>query len=141
MKRFLSIAIAAVMFVSLGGVAFAWMGGGPMGAGPMGRMMGGGPMGGQMMGGPGGPTGCPGMTSAGVTGVSLTEEQARTLAQTYADTYLPGFTVDKVLPFTGQHGTAYSVELKGPKDETRVLHVNPFGGVMPFGGPGRRAAG
>ena len=132
MKRFLSIAIAAVMFVSLGGVAFAWMGGGPMGAGPMG---------GQMMGGPGGPTGCPGMTGAGVTGVSLTEEQARTLAQTYADTYLQGFTVEKVLPFTGRHGMAYSVELKGPKDEMRVLHVNPFGGVMPFGGPGRRTAG
>jgi hypothetical protein len=141
MKRFLSIAIAAVMLVSLGGVAFAWMGGGPMGAGSMGHMTGAGVIGGYMMGGPGGPTGCPGMTGAGVTGVSLTEEQARTLAQTYADTYLQGFTVEKVLPFTGRHGTAYSVELKGPKDETRVLHVNPFGGVMPFGGPGRRAAG
>ncbi len=135
MKRFLSIAIAAVMFVSLGGVAFAWMGGGPMGAGPMGRMMGAGPMGGYMMGG------CPGMTGAGVTAGSITEEQAKTLAQTYADTYLQGFTVEKVLPFTGRHGMAYSVELKGPKDETRVLHVNPFGGVMPFGGPGRRTAG
>jgi len=33
----------------------------------------------------------------------------------------------------------YSVELKGPKDEVRVLHVNPWGNVMPFGGPGRRA--
>ena len=129
MKRFLSIAIAAAMFVSLGGVAFAWMGG------PMGRMMGAAPMGGHMMGG------CPGMTGAGVTGGSITEEQAKTLAQTYADTYLQGFTVEKVLPFTGRHGTAYSVELKGPKDETRVLHVNPFGSVMPFGGPGRRTAG
>lgn len=140
MKRFLSIAIAAVIFVSLGGVAFAWMGG-PMGAGPMGRMMGAGPMGGYMMGGPGGPTGCPGMMGAGVTAGSVTEEQAKTLAQTYADTYLQGFTVEKVLPFAARHGMAYSVELKGPKDETRVLHVNPFGGVMPFGGPGRRTAG
>ena len=54
--------------------------------------------------------------------------------------YLKGFTVEKVLPFAGGRGTAYSVELKGPNDEVRVLHVNPFGAVMPFGGPGRRAA-
>jgi hypothetical protein len=144
MKRFLSVAIAAVVLVSLGGVAFAWMGGGAMGAGPMGRMMGAGPMGGQMMGGSGGPAGCPGVTGAsapGAAGEALTEEKAKTLAQAYADTHLQGFTVEKILPFTGRHGTAYSVELKGPKDEIRVLHVNPFGGVMPFGGPGRRAAG
>jgi hypothetical protein len=144
MKRFLSVAIAAVVLVSLGGVAFAWMGGGAMGAGPMGRMMGAGPMGGQMMGGSGGPAGCPGVTGAsapGAAGEALTEEKAKTLAQAYADTHLQGFTVEKILPFTGRHGTAYSVELKGPKDEVRVLHVNPFGSVMPFGGPGRRAAG
>jgi len=48
--------------------------------------------------------------------------------------------VDKVLAFTGMRGwTAYSVELKGSKDEVRILHVNPWGGVMPFGGPGHRA--
>jgi hypothetical protein len=141
MKRFLGIATGAVVLVFLGSVAFAWMGGGPMGTSPMGRMMGAGPMGGHMMGSPGGPTGCPGMTGAGAAGEPVTEEKAKTLAQEYADKYLQGFTVEKVLPFTGRHGTAYSVELKGPKDETRVLHVNPFGGVMPFGGPGRRAAG
>jgi hypothetical protein len=28
----------------------------------------------------------------------------------------------------------YSVELKGPKGESRTLHITPFGGVMPFGG-------
>ena len=28
--------------------------------------------------------------------------------------------------------------LKGPNDETRVLHINPWGNVMPFGGPWRR---
>jgi hypothetical protein len=44
-----------------------------------------------------------------------------------------------VLPFGTPMGTAYSVELKGPKDEIRVLHINPWGNVMPFGGPGRRA--
>jgi len=36
--------------------------------------------------------------------------------------------------------TMYSVELKGPNEEVRVLHVNPFGEVMPFGGPWRRGA-
>jgi len=38
-----------------------------------------------------------------------------------------------VLPFTGHMGTAYQAELKGPKGETRVLHVTPWGGVRPFG--------
>jgi hypothetical protein len=31
-----------------------------------------------------------------------------------------------------------SVELKDPGDEVRVLHINPFGTVMPFDGPWRR---
>lgn len=141
MKRVLSVAVAAVVLVVVTGAAFAWMGGGPMGAGMRGGMMGAGPMGGGMMGGPGGRGACPGMSGATATGEPITEEKAKALAQEYADTYLKGFTVETVLPFTGGHGTAYSVELKGPKDETRVLHVNPFGGVMPFGGPGRRAAG
>jgi hypothetical protein len=140
MKRILSVAAAAVVLVAVTGAAFAWMGGGPMGAGMRGGMMGAGPMGAGMMGGPGGPTACPGMTGATRAGEPVTEEKARTLAQEYADTYLKGFTVETVLPFTGRHGTAYSVELKGSKDEIRVLHVNPFGAVMPFGGPGRRAA-
>jgi hypothetical protein len=137
MKRVLSLAVGAVVLMFLGGVAFAWMGGGPMGR----HMMGAGPMGGGMMGAPAGQTGCPGVTGAGVAGEAVSEERAKTLAQEYADKYLQGFSVDKVLPFTGRHGTGYSVELKGPKDELRVLHVTPFGGVMPFGGPGRRAAG
>lgn len=56
------------------------------------------------------------------------------LAQQYADRYLKGFTVDKVLPFTGMAGmTMYQAELKGPKDELRTLHINPWGNVMPFG--------
>jgi hypothetical protein len=29
----------------------------------------------------------------------------------------------------------YTIELKGPKGETRTLHVNPWGNVIPFGGP------
>ena len=69
---------------------------------------------------------------------AVTEERAKELAGEYAEKYLPGFTVEKVLPFTGRNRmTMYSVELKGPNDELRVLHVNPFGTVMPFGGPWR----
>jgi hypothetical protein len=93
--------------------------------------------------GPGGQEGgygCPGAAGSGQTeATAVTEEQAKDLAQQYADRYLKGFTVDKVLPFTGRRGaTMYAVELKGPKDEMRILHVNPWGNVMPFGGPGRR---
>jgi hypothetical protein len=139
MKRILSVAVTAVVLAAMTGVAFAWMGGGHMGYGMGGRMMGPGPMGGPMMGGPGA-AGCPGWAGA-TAGEPVTEQKAKTLAQEYADKYLKGFTVEKVLPFAGRRGMAYSVELKGPNDETRVLHVNPFGAVMPFGGPGRRAAG
>ena len=46
--------------------------------------------------------------------------------------------MEKVLPFTGMHGSMYSVEMKGPNEEVRTFHVNPWGNVMPFGGPWRR---
>ncbi|HET7876659.1 MAG TPA: hypothetical protein VFN71_14145, partial [Methylomirabilota bacterium] len=134
----------------LAGAAFAQMGG-PMhrgmGPGMMGGGMGPGMMGGGMMGGgpgPGGQSGqwnCPGMTAAGqqTPASQITEEQAKALVQQYADQYLKGFTVERVLPFTGMHGTMYSVELKGPEGQARTFHVNPWGQVMPFGGPQRRA--
>jgi hypothetical protein len=150
MKRFLSVALPVTVVVLLVGVAFAQMGGptaGGMGRGMMGPgMMGGGMMGGGMMGGgttPGGQAGdvnCPGMTTGGqqTPATQLTEEKAKELAQQYADKYLKGFTVERVLPFTGMHMTMYQAELKGPQDETRVLHINPWGNVMPFGGPQAR---
>jgi hypothetical protein len=69
----------------------------------------------------------------------LTEEKAKEVAQQYADSYLKGFTVERVLPFAGMGMTMYQAELKGPNDESRVLHINPWGNVMPFGGPWRRA--
>lgn len=140
MRRMLSVTVGVAVLVAMTGVAFAWMGGGHMGAGMRGGMMGPGHMGAGRMGGPGGPGTCPGLTGAATAGEPVTEEKAKALAQEYADKYLKGFTVETVLPFEARHGTAYSVELKGPKDETRVLHVNPFGAVMPFGGPARRAA-
>lgn len=146
MKRFLSVALPVTVVVLLAGVAFAQMGG-PM-AGGMGRgmmmgpgMMGGGMMGGGMMG-PGGQPGqwnCPGMAAGGqqTPATQITAEKAKELAQQYADQYLKSFTVEQVLPFTGMHGTMYSVELKGPDGQVRTFHINPWGNVMPFGGPQR----
>jgi hypothetical protein len=150
MWKWLSLTVGGVAVLLLAGVAFAQMGWGPgmgwgHGPGLMG-MMGPGMMGPGMMGsgmmGPGwqgGAYGCPGMAWSGqgqAPAAQISPDNAREIAQNYAKQYLQGFTVDKVLPFTGMGGmTMYSVELKGPKDEVRTLHVNPWGQVMPFGGP------
>jgi hypothetical protein len=132
MKRFLMVAIAVAASVALAGTAFAQMGYG------MGHGMWGGGMGPGMMGG--GQANCPGFAASGQASAGqITEDQAKDLAQKYADQYLKGFTVERVLPFTGRGGTMYSVELKGPEGQVRAFHVNPWGNVMPFGGPMRRA--
>ena len=70
----------------------------------------------------------------------ITDEKAKELAQKYADQYLTGFKVERVLPFAGMHHTMYSVELKNAESEIRTLHINPFGGVMPYGSPWRRGS-
>jgi hypothetical protein len=141
MKRFLSVVLAVSVVGLLAGVAFAQMGGpGWRGMGP--GMMGGGTGSGMMgQGGQGFQANCPGMAGFGQqTPAQLTEEQATVLAQQYADQYLKGFTVERVLPFTGMRGhQMYSVELKGPDGQVRTFHINPWGQVMPFGGPQRRA--
>ncbi len=126
MKRFLGLITALVGLVALSGMALAQWGGGP----GMGRGM----MGGGARGGTGG-TPC---FNTETTATQVTENKAKELAQQYADKYLAGFTVDKVLPFTGMHHTMYSVELKNAAGEVRTLHINPFGNVMPFGGPGQQ---
>jgi hypothetical protein len=138
MKKWMAIVLTVAVVPVLAGVAGAQMGWGPGYGMPWGN----GP--GWMAWGPGGgPAGgapCPGAAATGDTTAAVTEEKAKEIAEQYAAKYLKGYTVEKVLPFTGMRGgTAYSVELKGPKDEVRTLHVNPWGGVMPFGGPGRRA--
>lgn len=146
MKRVLSVGLAAVAVAVLAGAAYAQM------QGPWGGGYGGGygyMMGPRMMGAGGGPGGrgpgaqygegaCPlfGGQPAEATGV--TEDRAKELAQAYADQYLKGFTVERVLPFGGPRGTMYSVELKGPDGQVRTFHINPWGNVMPFGGPARR---
>jgi hypothetical protein len=124
MKKFLGVivAVAAVMVV-LGAarvVTAQWQG--PHGPG-MGRMSHG------MMGGPG----------FGASEAQITDEKARELAQQYADKNLAGFKVDRVLPSTGMRHTMYLVELKNAKGELQSLHITPFGGVMPFGGPAGRS--
>jgi hypothetical protein len=81
---------------------------------------------------------CPGWGSSEYApperGVSA--DQAKDIANQYTDKYLKGFTVERVLPFTGMPHAMYGVELKGPKGEVRHLRISPWGGVMPFaGGP------
>lgn len=65
-------------------------------------------------------------------GESISHDKAKEIAAQYTEKYLNGFTVERVLPFTGMRHTMYSVELKGPKGEVRFLRINPWGGVMPF---------
>ncbi len=138
MKRFLMVALAVAGALALAGAAFAQMGG-PSHMGGQGRMWSG-AMGPGMMGGAG-QSGCPGaMGHAQQQGAAqITEEQAKDMAQQYADQYLKGFKVEKVLPFAGRGGAMYQVEMQGPDGQMRTLHVNPWGNVMPFGGPSRRA--
>lgn len=134
MKKLLTAIAVTGSLTLLGGAAMAQWGGGPGrgygGMGP-GMMRGGGP--GWMAGG----APCAGATNAAT---EITEEKAKELATVYADQYLKGFTVERVLPFTGRFRTMYSVELKNAAGEARTLHVNPFGNVMPFGGPWHRSS-
>lgn len=154
MKRVIGVTLAVALLVVLVGAALAqgpgfgtghgprFMGQG-MGPGVMGSMgMGPGMMGGMrmgpgMMGGAGGPANCPGMAGAPSAGTSgqITEERANEVATEYTAKYLKGFTVERVLPITGMPHTMYQVELRGPKGETRVLHITPWGGVRPFDPP------
>jgi hypothetical protein len=133
MRRLVKVGIAGLAVALVAGVAVAQMTPGPTSPMPGGTGPG---MTGPMMGA----GGCPGMAGGhATTQAAVTEEKAKEAAQGYADKYLKGFTVEKVLPFIGMHGTMYSVEMKGPNDEVRIFHVNPSGNVMPFGGPVRRA--
>ncbi len=133
MKRFLTVVVAAGALILLVGAAKAhW--GNAYGPG-MGGRMGPGMMGSEGQGYGHGGTGCPGLKATSTP--QITEEKAKGIAQKYADQYLTGFKVERVLPFAGMHHTMYSVELKNPESELRTLHINPFGNVMPFGGPWR----
>ncbi|MFQ5539946.1 MAG: hypothetical protein ACE5FB_06050 [Candidatus Binatia bacterium] len=126
MKKFLGLIVVAGALVILAGLTSALWGNGP-GTGGWGWM------------GPGmmaGRAACPGWITTNTPKIS--EEKAKELAQNYADQYLTGFKVERVLPFAGMHHTMYSVELKNAEGELRALHINPFGDVIPYGGPWRR---
>lgn len=125
MKRVLSVGLVMGTILLASDLAFAQMGGMGMGSGGMGPGM---MSGGTGRGGQGGQQTAP----------QITQQRAGELAQQYADQHLKGYTVERVLPFAGMRGTAYSVELKGPGGETRTLHVNPWGSVVPFDASERR---
>jgi hypothetical protein len=135
MKKAISLALAVVLVGVLAGAALAeGPGWGPM-MGARGAMMGGGRamMGARMGPMTNGPEACP-MQSAGAAGAeAVTEERAKELAAEYVNRYFTGFTLERVLPVTGRFHTMYRVELRGPKGETRYLHVTPWGGVRPSG--------
>ncbi len=135
MKKLLSAVAVAGGLALLTGVAGAQWSGGPGG----GHFGGWGP---GMMGGGGRGWMAGGAPCAGFTGAAgeINEAKAKELATAYAGEYLKGFTVERVLPFTGRVHTMYSVELKNEAGEVRTLHVNPWGNVVPFGGPRGRAS-
>ncbi len=138
MKKLIgAIAVAGGLTLLAGAATAHWNdapGGGGFGGMGYGRGMGFG-MGGGGRGWMAGGAPCAGQTEAAV---EITEEKAKELATTYADKYLKGFTVERVLPFSGMVHTMYVVELKNEAGEMRTLHVNPHGNVIPNGGPWRR---
>ena len=130
-KLFSAIAVAGGVTLLAASAMAQW------GPGPGGGRFGG--MGPGMMGGRGWMAGGAPCAEATETTAAISEEKAKKLATAYADKYLKGFTVERVLPFTGRFHTMYSVELKNNAGEVRTLRVNPYGNVMPFGGPWRRS--
>jgi len=140
MKKVLGVALAAVLVLGISGAAMAWWGGPGMGYGPMGRGAGWGPgmMGGRGGWGPGAGFGpgagpCWQQGAQGVTATAIDEAKAKEIANDYVTKNLPGYTVEKLVKFDRPRGPMYQVEVKGPKDEVRYLHINPFGNVIPFG--------
>jgi hypothetical protein len=143
MKKAMGVILLAVVVLAISTVAMAWwdgprmgmgmgMGHGMMGQGP-GAMMGagGGSAPGMGPGPMGGPCGNRGAT--GATATTIDEAKAKEIATDYVTKNLPGYKVEKLVKFDRPRGTMYQVEAKGPKDEIRYLHINPFGAVMPFG--------
>lgn len=132
MKTVLTVTVTIAAMVVLAGAALAFMG--PHhGPGGMGHGM---MMGPHMMAGGEGPMGMGrGMHGGAMHATQVSEDEAKAIAQKYVDEQLKGFTVEKVVPSTGMPRTMYTVQLKGPKGESRTLHISPFGHVMPFAMP------
>ena len=143
MKKVLGVASVAVLILGISAAAMAWGPGMGMGYGPQGRGAGWGP---GMMGarggrgpGAGGPGFGPGagpcrqQGATGTTATAIDEAKAKEIANDFATKNLPGYKVEKLVKFERPRGAMYQVELKGPKDEVRYLHINPFGYVRSFG--------
>jgi hypothetical protein len=135
MKTVSTVTLTIVAMVVLAGVALAFMGPrhalGGVGHGMMMQMR---P---HMMAQGTGPMG-PGMHGGAMNATQVSEDQAKAIAQKYVDEQLKGFTIEKVVPSTGMPRTMYTVELKGPKGESKTLHISPFGHVMTFPMPQRQ---
>ncbi len=150
MRKILGVALVTVLVLGVSVVAMAWgpgmgmgygYGPGMMGYGPQGQAGGWGP---GMMGGRGGwgrgagfgPGAGPCWQQGGaqdVTATAIDEAKAKEIANDYVTKNLPGYKVEKVVKFERPRGAMFQVEAKGPKDEVRYLHINPFGNVIPFG--------
>jgi hypothetical protein len=149
MKKMVGVTLFAVLLLGISTVAMAWWGGPGMGMG-MGMGMGQGMMGRGADGGPGAMMGprmgmgrgagpgrmggpCWNQGATGVTATAIDEAKAKEIATDYVTKNLPGYKIEKLVKFDRPRGAMYQVEAKGPKDEIRYLHINPFGAVMPFG--------
>ena len=128
MKRVLAIVVAIAAVVVVAHAALAFMGPGHRPAMGHAMMM---QMGPRTMAQGAGPMG-PGMHGGAMHATQVSEDQAKAIARKYVDEQLKGYTIEKVVPSTGMPRTMYTVELKGPKGESKTLHVSPFGHVMPF---------
>ena len=81
-----------------------------------------------------------------VTNKPITEDEARAMAQQFADNNLKGFKVVRPREYGGGYQTVcykdghayysveYSIDAKNSKGETRILRVDQFGNVTEFRG-------
>jgi hypothetical protein len=134
MKKIVAVVVAIAAVVVVAHAALAFMG--PRHQAGMGHSM-------MMQMGPHmwaqgpGPMG-PGMHGGAMHATQVSEDEAKAIALKYVDEQLKGYTVEKVIPSSGMPRTMYTVELKGPKGESKTLHISPFGHVMPFPVPQRQ---
>jgi hypothetical protein len=117
-----TLTIAAMVVLAGAALAFMRPGHGPGGMGHA-MMV---PMRPQMMTQGAGSMG-PGMHGGAMKATQVSEDQAKAIAEKHVDEQLKGFTIERAIPSTGMPRTMYTVELKGPKGESKTLHVSPFG--------------
>jgi hypothetical protein len=134
MKKILAVVVAIAAVVVMAHAALAFMGPRLQAGTGTSMMM---QMGPHMMAQGPGPMG-PGMHRGAAQATQVSEDEAKAIARKYVDEQLKGYTIEKVIPSSGMPRTMYTVELKGPKGESKTLHISPFGHVMPFPVPQRQ---